>query len=379
MKKNIFFILTALVIITACNKQPDGVNVQGVISNGEGKTLYFRTRETVDSTIIMEKGEFSMNLSLPNPKFFYVYINPQDMAILVLDSLDQVTFNAEADNIRNTYTVEGSETSKQILQLQRWLDEVVKQLQVYRQQFENADSIDRDSLSRMLTEKGNSLIENHKQRVLNFIDRHPASLACLPAIFQSVDNKNFIFNYMDYSKYFHKVDSGLMAEYPELMPVKEFHAELLKQKQMTESSKNTQNGAVAPDVSLPDPQGNMQNLYDLRGKYVLLDFWASWCRPCRMENPNLVAVYNQYKDKGFDIFQVSIDRDKEAWIKAIQDDNLSAWHHVIDQQTTQPSPSQIYNVVSIPTNFLIDPDGQIIATNLRGQALGKTLWRVFNK
>ena len=114
------------------------------------------------------------------------------------------------------------------------------------------------------------------------------------------------------------------------------------------------------------------SLTDFRGKYVLVDFWASWCRPCRAENPNVVRVYNQYKDKGFEILGVSLDKSKDAWLKAIEQDKLT-WKHVSDLKFWQSEAAQLYGVSSIPYTILLDPEGTIIAQNLRGASLERKL------
>lgn len=131
-------------------------------------------------------------------------------------------------------------------------------------------------------------------------------------------------------------------------------------------------GAQAPEISLSDTTGTPVPLSSLRGKYVLLDFWASWCGPCRMENPNVVRMYNKYKDKGFAIYSVSLDQSKANWTKAIRNDNLT-WTHVSDLKYWQSAAAQQYGVQAIPATFLLDKDGKIIAKNLRGPALEQKL------
>lgn len=145
--------------------------------------------------------------------------------------------------------------------------------------------------------------------------------------------------------------------------------QMAQQKQTnSNSSAAVQVGKEAPNFTLNDIDGKAISLTDLRGNYVLIDFWASWCRPCRMENPNVVRVYNKYHEKGFEILGVSLDRTKDAWVQAVEKDGLE-WLHVSDLKFWNSAAAQLYGVRGIPYTVLVDPDGNVVAQNLRGASL----------
>jgi peroxiredoxin len=138
----------------------------------------------------------------------------------------------------------------------------------------------------------------------------------------------------------------------------------------------TAKGAEAPVFTMNDVDGKPLKLSDLRGKYVLLDFWASWCHPCRDENPNVVSQYEKYKDKGFTVLSVSLDNDKQRWVEAIQHDGMP-WYHVCDYKAWNGDVTTLYGISGVPTCFLIDPQGKIIGKDLRGEDLRNALAKIF--
>jgi peroxiredoxin len=204
--------------------------------------------------------------------------------------------------------------------------------------------------------------EVQKQVLKDFINGNPASYISLVSL---------------------KKMAGSVPDYAEVSPM--FNA-LSDEVKNTETGKAyasyldklkaTAIGAIAPDFTQNDPDGNPIKLSDFKGKYVLIDFWAAWCGPCRKENPNVVKAYAKYHEKGFEILGVSLDQKKEAWIKAIADDQLT-WKHVSDLKYWNNEVGALYAVRAVPQNFLLDPTGKIIAKNLRSEALEAKLAEIF--
>lgn len=219
-------------------------------------------------------------------------------------------------------------------------------VQQYQNQYNNESAKNNKALQDILLENKDDIA------VLMFLDNFPRE------------------KYMDLHS---QVVKALHAKYPEHQLVKERYAV------ETSPATATSIGAIAPDLAFPDPSGQIRKLSDLRGKVVLLDFWASWCRPCRGENPHVVAMYHKYHDKGFEVFSVSLDRDKANWEKAIMADGLIWPNHVSDLKYWSSEAARIYGVSSIPCTFLLDQNGRIIAKNLRGESLAKALEQLFGE
>jgi peroxiredoxin len=208
-----------------------------------------------------------------------------------------------------------------------------------------------------------TLAANKQQEVADLIRRQPASLGVINLLQNNALDRDKFYDTYQY------VANKLKEEWPDYTHAKEFIT-------MVESMRVTAIGQPAPEIALPNPEGEIVKLSSLQGNYVLVDFWAKWCGPCRAENPNIVRVYNKYKDKGFTVYGVSLDRNRTDWLKAIEDDNLT-WTHVSDLKYWQSEAAQIYNISAIPFSILLDPEGVIIAKNLRGPALEKKMAEIF--
>ncbi|MCD6333115.1 MAG: TlpA family protein disulfide reductase [Bacteroidales bacterium] len=301
------------------------------------------------------------------------------MTILALEG-DQIHITAEKGKINESLTIEGSPASKLVLTLNNELIRANGILDSLSEQYQKLQGTPfaEQAISRLQGEY-QKLLSQQRDFVRKFIDQNYESPASLLALSHQLARQSVLNPSTDFDL-FTRVDSALYKKYPESTLVLNLHRFVVSYKQQQAAQPAQPSswiGKEAPDIKLPSPEGNMVSLSSLRGKYVLLDFWASWCVPCRRESPNLVSAYHQYHSKGFEIFQVSLDKRKEDWVKAISDDQLN-WLHVSDLKYWNAAPAKLYGVQSIPANFLLDPKGKIIARNLRGPALVNKLKELFD-
>jgi thiol-disulfide isomerase/thioredoxin len=248
---------------------------------------------------------------------------------------------------------------------------------------QNVDSPELPAVIETLDSMAQIYLNEINSYTKTYIDENITSLVSLVALYQQVAPNVYILNYSRDLKYFVKVDSSMSILYPEYEPVTSLHEQVQELvasiKGETAITPVSGEGAEAPEITLPTPEGDTIKLSSTRGSVVLLDFWASWCTPCRQENPNLVNAYNLYHKKGFQIYQVSLDKTREAWMKGILDDQIGTWIHVSDIQYWNSIVVPLYKIESIPNNFLLDKEGRIIASNLRGDQLHVKLAELFNK
>lgn len=280
--------------------------------------------------VVKESAFFALALPRPQSPMVHVILLPGEKVSLSMEVLPELNF-IRVDN------VQGSADMEIYAQYTRLM----------------ADAIANPEKQNSMPDEMERLIGSHTDRLMS---------AFLVTYFETV--------FEQYAPLYKRVRDGLIGTYPSNDFVRHLDSKLRGV---------VVAGMDAPDIVLPDRDGRERRLSDLRGKVVLVDFWASWCRPCRMENPHVVHLYQHYKDKGFEVFSVSLDNNREAWLRAIEADGLVWPNHVSDLRGWSSAGGRLYGISSIPSTVLVDAEGRILARNLRGEALESKLKEIFGE
>lgn len=315
-----------------------------------------------DTLKVDENGNYSIEIETTEPVIYVMSIYRQQNAFLVLEPSQTLTVNFDGV-AGGQVEVKGSEDSELMLQFQQkqamLQEQYLKPAMLAYQEAQQAQ--DQEAMEKAIAE-----YETQEQEVNSQLNE-----------FIKTEMKNSIAAFATYIDWDSDSEMELMRQIAE--NVEKIRPNLSITKAVNAKIERISRfaiGAVAPDVKALTPDDKEMSLSDLKGKYVLLDFWAAWCGPCRQENPNVVKVFQKYKDKGFTVFGVSLDNAKDKWLQAIEKDQLT-WEHISDLKGWQSAPAAVYGVRSIPANYLLDPEGRIIAKNLRGAALEAKMAEIF--
>lgn len=363
-----FFALGLLLSLMACGNgsgEFDGtVNIKGQVKNQpEGAVILSRYEddraEVVDTIPVNNKGHFDYELSLNGPGFYELNLYDQKVARLALYDEDvKVEYDFQNED---SFKATGSHDTEQVLKVDALVEKYQDEINQLNSEYYEAMSAEDQEAIKAIQDRSMEMASAHSVRVKETIKSMDGSFASLAAVMMIDPRTDF--------EFLDSLISGLDQKYPDTKLI-------ISLRQQLDEMRTLAVGQPAPEIALPNPEGEIVKLSDLRGKYVLIDFWAAWCKPCREENPNVVRLYHQYKDQGFEVFGVSLDRTKEAWVEAIEEDGLE-WTQVSDLQYFNSEAAATYQINAIPATYMVDPEGKIVAKDLRGASLENKLKELF--
>jgi thiol-disulfide isomerase/thioredoxin len=369
MKKSICFFLPVMLSLLgmySCTPPEEAAShtLSGRLTNAPEKMVYFEGITDsggiyLDSAETDKEGNFVLANRATSLDYFMFRVDATNAVFLVLQGNENLEINGDAKDLDNTYTISGSKDCELIRELKRY-DKLVSDSLFY----------DFKTQSEAMPERRDSLIKASQllytvkmnRYAKQFIDLYPASLVSL-SVTRYLDH-----NSKEDMALMEGLSKSLLSKYPDNIYIQKFAGGL-------EELKFLPVGSPAPEISMKDTSGRPVKLSSLRGKVVLIDFWASWCVPCRQANPKVVELYRQYKSKGFEIYGVSLDDNKERWTQAIRADKL-AWYHVSELKKWDSNSVKEYHISAIPFTVLIDRNGKIIEKGLSVEALEKKLGEI---
>jgi len=374
--KHLLFLFIAISGLTACKNGDHRFVVIGNITGLPAQTIILEQLNAandqitiIDSERSKPDGHFELSGIAPEAGLYRLHFLNNKYILLSVDK-GNIGINGDWKSLEN-YTVTGSPESQD---LKRFLLSIRQHLSDYNNMCLVLDTLQARGNDSMFM-KAKSDFQDMRQNFTQYVERYADTSRYQPNAIFAARMLNGVTE-MNYLEAFYQ---SMNRRFPGTRMTKdytEFHVKSTLRMRQQAARKNLANeGEMAPELSLPDLNGKPINLSSLRGKYVLIDFWASWCGPCRGENPVVVAAYQRFKDRNFTILGVSLDNNKEAWEKAIQDDGLT-WTQVSDLKSWKSVAAAAYSVQSIPANFLVDPNGRIVAHNLRGKDLEERLQEV---
>ncbi|MBI6119740.1 TlpA disulfide reductase family protein [Salegentibacter maritimus] len=359
--------------LTSC-QEDKGYTISGDAPKMEdGKTVYVSEIDEntsrpirVDSTTIKD-GSFKLDLQDPeSPNLSFLEFEGTQGNVIFISENEEIKFKIYKDSLRSS-EISGGKENKLLQEYLAHLKQVNEKVMQGRSEMQSAFQQKDSTKLTSLQENEKELIDNDKVFKKKMVQENPGSFVSIMVISDMLRMKSYPVNEIQdmFAKLSEEVQNTAIG------------------KQISKNLKEANKvaiGSKAPNFTAPTPEGDEIALKDVMGKVTVIDFWAAWCKPCRVENPNLVKTYNKYKDDGLSIIGVSLDRpgQKDRWVKAIKDDGLP-WHQVSNLQFWQDPVAQLYGIKAIPAAFVLNEEGTIVARDLRGEDLDKKIGELLNK
>lgn len=386
MNKLLLAVSAASLVVASCAKT-DNFEVSGNIENADQQYITLQRIDLnsivlVDSVKVKQNGTYSFLCDkLTEPTFFQLKLKNGKEVMLLADSTEHIVVNADMKNIDKSLEISQSIGSQQLNELTKKASDLQKTLFALNDKFNKASN---DAERNDIYKTRNSAISDYKAFVNGYVFENPRSFVSYYALFQNILDMP-IFDIRDNSDQilFATVATSLNLQYPENDRVRHLYDYVLqakaiqKKKKMNDQLLNSAEAVNSPDIQAPDKDGNMIKLSSLRGKVVLLTYWASQSEASRKSNRQLVSIYNKYNSRGLEIYQVSLDQSKILWEDAVEKDGISKWVNVCDLQSVNSIAARIYNVQSVPSNYIIDRNGELIGKDLWGSRLDERMAQIF--
>lgn len=345
------------------------LTISGKVENFEGSEVSLAKNSSsgvkkIHTEEVNEKGMFEFSTEVPAKDYYIFQLEDGQTLNIIIEDESEIEIYGDANDFFENAKIVGSESSQvlsKFLHVNALYKAKLDSAKAFLQKNPEKEKEVNNSFKPVYTE-----FVNYRN---NFIREHKDS----PALIAVINTFNIEKEFKDYEVVVNQLDESF-GESPTIQRLVE---EMNKNKEKLIAGNPIAPGKEAPEIEMESPDGEILKLSDLKGQVVLIDFWASWCGPCRKENPHVVKLYDKYKDEGFEIFSVSLDKDRNRWMKAIEKDDLTWSAHVSDLKGWKNEAAQTYGVSSIPFTVLVDKEGKIINTKLRGASLEKALESIF--
>ncbi len=373
MRSTVLTILLFSLVLCACEVNDDSSGadyfiLRGQLDNAANKQLYLQELTTtdlipLDSLSTNASGSFSYRASLDEATYIILRADHDSYLTLVVEPGEEIMIRGDAQDLQGNHQINGSEGSELLSGFNSILARNHQRVDSLARILRGSKYQDNFMTLRLGIESAyRDILDEQRNEARKFIRENPRSLASIIVLYQFFGNQ-LLLSEEEHFDYFELLGQSLAEAYPTNRHVLDLNRRVNRYKrdeaQRRLARENLSTGSVAPEIVLPCPEGEMHSLSSLRGSYVLIDFWATWCTPCREANKHLRDLYDTYKDQGFEIYGVSLDRTRDQWLRGIEEDHIT-WIQVSDLRFWSSPVVSLYNVERIPFSVLVDPEGKVL-------------------